>query len=71
MSTSLLVIVVGFITSMVTGFILSHIVYLNIYKNGTFDINTTDPEKDIYRLNIDNFDKLERRRFLLLKIDKK
>lgn len=50
------------------------IAYLNIlvvYSNGKLEIDTKDPEKDTYRLNISNFDKLNKKHLLVLFVDKK
>lgn len=41
------------------------------YKNGNFQINESDPAKDVYTLMIDDFDKIHKRKYLLLKITRR
>ena len=41
------------------------------FKNGNFQINESDMNKDVYTLYIDSFDKVHRRRYLLLRITRK
>lgn len=53
------------------GFIISWIFVKFRFRNGSFDINETDPTKDVYKLTIDNFDKLHKRRYLLVRITRK
>ena len=53
------------------GFILSWIFTLIRFKNGAFQINETDANKDVYKMVIDDFNKLHRRRYLLLRITRK
>ena len=37
---------------------------------GTIRVDWTDPEKDIYRIELDNLGLLEKRRWILLKVDR-
>lgn len=55
----------------VLGFILSWIFTLIRFKNGAFQINETDANKDVYKMIIDDFNKLHRRRYLLVRITRK
>lgn len=55
----------------VLGFILSWIFTKFIYGNGNFHINETDANKDVYKLVIDDFNKLHKRRYLLVRITRK
>lgn len=55
----------------VLGFILSWIFTLIRFKNGAFQINETDANKDVYKMVIDDFNKLHRRRYLLVRITRK
>ena len=55
----------------VLGFILSWIFTLIRFKNGAFQINETDANKDVYKMVIDDFNKLHRRRYLLVRINYK
>lgn len=41
------------------------------FKNGNFQINEEDPTKDVYTLIIDDFDKVHKRKWLLLRITRK
>ena len=53
------------------GFILSWIFTKFRYGNGNFQINETDANKDVYKLVINDFNKLHRRRYLLVRITRK
>ena len=53
------------------GFILSWVFTLIRFKNGAFQINETDANKDVYKMVIDDFNKLHRRRYLLVRITRK
>ena len=55
----------------VLGFVLSWICTLVRFKNGAFQINETDANKDVYKMVIDDFNKLHRRRYLLVRITRK
>ena len=55
----------------VIGFILSFIFTRFRFDNGFFHINTSDANKDVYRLEIKDFNKLHRRRYLLVRITRK
>ena len=55
----------------VLGFIVSCIFTLIRFKNGAFQINETDANKDVYKMIIDDFNKLHRRRYLLVRITRK
>ena len=55
----------------VLGFILSWTFTLIRFKNGAFQINETDANKDVYKMVIDDFNKLHRRRYLLVRITRK
>ena len=41
------------------------------FKNGNFQINESDVNKDVYTLYIDDFNKAHTRRYLLLRITRK
>jgi hypothetical protein len=55
----------------ITGFLLSWVVFKKSYINGNFQINESDPEKDVYTLFVDDFDKIHHKRYLLMKITRK
>lgn len=60
-----------FVLGCVTGVILTWIFIKARFTNGTFDVNESDANKDIYKLTIDDFNKLHRRRYLLVRITRK
>lgn len=62
---------ISVIIGLVLGFILSWIFTKFRYGNGNFHINETDANKDVYKLVIGDFNKLHRRRYLLVKITRK
>ena len=49
--------------------IIKHIIFYIINKVGTLKIDHSDPEKDIYRIDINNLDKLSKKKLIILKID--
>ena len=60
-----------FVLGCVTGVILTWIFIKARFANGVFDVNESDANKDIYKLTIDDFNKLHRRRYLLVRITRK
>ena len=60
-----------YILGCITGVILTLILIKTRFANGTFDVNESDANKDIYKLTIDDFNKLHRRRYLLVRITRK
>lgn len=58
---------VGFII----GFVASILYFKKRFNNGNFQINETDASKDVYTLFVDDFNKIHKRRYLLLKITRK
>lgn len=53
------------------GLLVAWVGFKKRFKNGNFQINESDMNKDVYTLYIDNFDKVHRRRYLLLRITRK
>ena len=53
------------------GFLVSWMVVKLRFKNGNFQINESDVNKDVYTLYIDDFNKAHTRRYLLLRITRK
>lgn len=53
------------------GFLMSWVVVKLRFKNGNFQINESDVNKDVYTLYIDDFNKAHTRRYLLLRITRK
>ena len=53
------------------GFLVSWVVVKIRFKNGNFQINESDVNKDVYTLYIDDFNKAHTRKYLLLRITRK
>lgn len=53
------------------GFLMSWVVIKLRFKNGNFQINESDVNKDVYTLYIDDFNKAHTRKYLLLRITRK
>lgn len=64
-------IVMEVIASFIFGFLASWVFIKLRFKNGNFQINESDANKDVYMLMVDDFDKLHKRKFLLLRITRK
>lgn len=41
------------------------------FSNGCFRINETNPDKDVYKMIVNDFNKLHKRKYLLLRITRK
>ena len=63
--------IVGLSIGCILGIILSWIFVKFWFKNGEFQVNETDADKDVYKLIINDFDKLHKRRYLLVRITRK
>lgn len=61
----------GYFIGFIFGFLSSWMLVKRIYKNGNFQINESDAVKDVYTLMIDDFDKLHKKRYLLLRITRR
>lgn len=59
-------IVVGIVIGMWIGMFIS-----NLGAAGTLRIDHSNPEKDVYRFEIDNWDKFTKKNRVLLKVDHK
>ena len=59
---------VGVVIGIVLSFIV-HKIYGKRSTDGVLKIDTSNPEKDIYRLDIDDLDILPRKKYLVLTID--
>ena len=53
----------------ISALIIKDIIFYIINKVGTLKIDHSDPEKDIYRIDINNLDKLSKKKLIILKID--
>ena len=49
--------------------IIKDIIFYIINKVGTLKIDHSDPEKDIYRIDINDLDKLSKKKLIILKIN--
>ena len=49
--------------------IIKDIIFYMINKDGTLKIDHSDPEKDSYRIDINDLDKLSKKKLIILKID--
>lgn len=63
--------IVGLSIGCILGIIISWIFVKVRFGNGRFDINETDANKDVYKLTIDDFNKLHQRKYLLVRITRK
>lgn len=59
-----------FIIGLFVGAIITSLFVFNPWTTtGTLRIDHSNPEKDIYRLEIDEFDNLSKRKRIILKVD--
>lgn len=58
----------AFIFGIVIGMLAVAIGMLRLHV-GTLRIDMTDPQKDIYRLDLDDFDSISKREFIMLRVD--
>ena len=49
--------------------IIKDIIFYIINKVGTLKIDHSDPEKDIYRIDINDLDKLSKKKLIVLKVN--
>lgn len=54
---------------MISILIIKDIIFYIINKVGTLKIDHSDPEKDIYRIDINDLNKLSKKKLIILKID--
>lgn len=58
-----------FLGGAVAGLVAASIIYLIKRASGTLKIDHSNPEKDIYRIEIDDLDALSKKNRVVLKID--
>lgn len=58
-----------FVVGVSIGSIIASIIFYVRSSSGTLRIDRTNPEKDVYRLEIDDLDKLSKKKHVILKID--
>ena len=68
---SIVGLLVGLSVGCLLGIIISWIFVRFRFQNGKFEVNETDADKDVYKLIINDFDKLHKRRYLLVRITRK
>ena len=57
-------------TALYVALIVALIILRRLRFIGTLKIDKSDPEKDRYRFEIDNLENLEKRKYVVLKVDK-
>ena len=59
----------AFILGLIIGGLIVLIFHHRITVSGELLIDHTDPEKDIYRINVNNLDDLSKKKRVILKVD--
>ena len=59
---------IGIVGSLI-GSALTVVVFYSLFTDGTLRIDRTDPEKDIYRIDLNSLDNLHKKRRVVLKVD--
>ena len=61
---------VYFLMGVIFGIVIANVLLYIRYKViGTLKIDRTNPEKDVYRFEVDNFDALNDKKMVFLKVD--
>lgn len=60
---------VWFIVGVLVGSIISNIIFYVRSSSGTLRIDHSNPEKDVYRLEVNSLDKLSKKKRVILKVD--
>ena len=61
---------VYFLMAVIFGIVIANVLLYIRYKViGTLKIDRTNPEKDVYRFEVDNFDALNDKKMVFLKFD--
>lgn len=58
-----------FVVGLLIGVIIGVYIYCKLNTMGTLRIDHTNPEKDIYRIELDEFEGLSKKKRVLLQID--
>lgn len=61
--------VVWFLLGVVTGIIITSIICRFRSKDGILRIDHSDPEKDVYRFDVNDLDSLSKKKRIVLKVD--
>lgn len=64
----LLGLLLGFLIGMIIGSIIIILIYFGQTSMGALKINYTDPEKDVYRIHIDDLVGVEKKKRVMLKV---
>lgn len=60
----------SFLLGVIVGLIVASIFVWNLWTaSGTLRVDHSNPEKDLYRFEIDDLDKLDKKKKIILKID--
>ena len=59
------------ILSFIVGSLISDIIYFSHITSGTLKIDHSNPDKDVYRFEIDKIDNLHKKKRIILKVDNK
>ncbi len=59
--------VIGFVC-FVFGFIFACCCVVNKYYSGEMEVDYTDPAKDIYRMHVNDFNKIDKSKYVLFKV---
>lgn len=61
----------GLIVGLTLGIFVAWVYIKRRFSNGCFRINETNPDKDVYKMIVNDFNKLHKRKYLLLRITRK
>ena len=61
----------GLIIGLSFGVFIAWLFIKRRFSNGYFRINETNPDKDVYKMIVNDFNKLHKRKYLLLRITRK
>ena len=50
------------------GFIFACYLVVNKYYSGEMEVDYTDPTKDIYRMHVNDFNKIDKSKYVLFKV---
>lgn len=59
----------AFLGGLFIGSLITNIIYLAKRASGTLRIDHTNPERDVYRIEINDLDKLSKKTQVILKVD--
>ena len=60
-----------YITGLIVGGVITSVIFIVKSGFGTFKIDRSNPEKDIYRLDIRDIDSISKKKHLIIKVDNK